>query len=87
MASGLAVAGTPVGGAAEILVEGENALTFSPGDAAGLARHFSRLAELPGLRRRLAQNGVRTAREKFDLQQMVAGIEEYLAAVTAKQSV
>ena len=81
MASGVPVVGTATGGAAEILVENENALLFPPGDAIGLAERIARLVESPDLRRRLAKGGRQTALDKFDLQRMTTDIEAYLQEV------
>jgi glycosyltransferase involved in cell wall biosynthesis len=50
MASGLAVVGTAVGGAAEMLVHDENSLVFEAGDSTSLARALRRLIESPALR-------------------------------------
>lgn len=81
MASGVTVIGTPVGGAAEILVENVNALTFPPDDAASLARQIQALRNDPALRLRLARAGREWAVSRFDLQAMTSGIENYLQAV------
>ena len=78
MASGLAVVGTCVGGAAEMLVEGETALTFSPEDAVGLAGQLKRMIESPALRRQLGEQSRRFAVSRFDIQAMTAGIEAQL---------
>ena len=78
MAAGLAVIGAPVGGAAEILVDEENALHFVPGDAADLAEQIGRLAAEPGLRQRLSQQGRSHAVTRFDMSRMTAEIERYL---------
>jgi len=78
MASGLAVVGTTTGGAAEIMVENENALLFAPSDAIGLAEQIARLVESPSLRQRLTTAGRHTALAKFDLRRMTAEIEAYL---------
>jgi glycosyltransferase involved in cell wall biosynthesis len=79
MAAGVAVVGTLTGGATEILIENENALTFAPDNATALAKQVARLKESDELRQRLAENGRRTAVEKFDLNRMVDEIEVYLA--------
>lgn len=81
MAAGVAVVGATTGGAAEILSEGETALTFAPGDADGLADQVARLIETPALRQRLVENGRRQAVEKFDIQRMTAEIEAFLQAL------
>jgi glycosyltransferase involved in cell wall biosynthesis len=78
MASGCAVVGAPVGGAAEMLREGENALTFAPGDPQDLCRQIKRLVEFPSLRDRLRRAGRDTAQRKFDIQRMTLEIEACL---------
>ncbi len=81
MASGMVVVGTTTGGSRELLVEGENALTFNPGDASGLADQLGRLATDPGLRIRLVEAGHRTIMERFTIERMVDDIESYLCEV------
>jgi len=81
MASGLAIIGTPVGGAAEILVENENALLFTPNDPSSLSIQLKRLIESPELRRRLTQSGRDIAAKKFDIRRMTEEIESYLQAL------
>ena len=81
MASGVAVIGTATGGAGEILVDHENALTFTPGDASRLAEQILRLHQQPSLRQQLVENGRRIASEKYDISRMVAEIEAYLKSV------
>ena len=81
MASGATVIGTRVGGAAEILMEEENSLTFPPGDAAALAAQIKRVMASPELRERLARAGRDTAVNKFDLARMTTEIESYLESL------
>lgn len=78
MASGVVVVGTAVGGAAEILQDGENALTFPPNDSEALSRQLKRLIDSPALCQQLAESARQTAAEKFDLHRMTEEIEEYL---------
>lgn len=78
MASGMVVVGAAVGGAAEILQDGENALTFPPNDPEALSRQLKRLIDSPALCKQLAESARRTAAEKFDLRRMTEEIEEYL---------
>ena len=61
MGVGRPVVATARGGAAEYLLDGENALVFGADDAAGLAACVQRLAGDEGLRARLRQGGTRTA--------------------------
>ena len=81
MASGLAVVGTAVGGAAEMLVHDENSLVFEAGDSTGLAQALRRLIESPALREKLGSAGRETARTKFDLRRMTDEIERYLRSL------
>ena len=78
MASGVAVVGAAVGGAAEIMTHNHNALTFAPGSAAQLADRLRQLTSAPDRYRRLTRNARQTALEKYDIQSMATGIEDYL---------
>jgi glycosyltransferase involved in cell wall biosynthesis len=81
MVAGLVVVGTTTGGTNEILVEGENGLTFAAEDAACLAKQIARLAADSELCRRLAEAGRQTVLAKFTLERMITEIEEYLRNV------
>lgn len=81
MAAGLAVVGTATGGAAEILMDEENALIFPPEDVPSLVTQLERLIKSVALRQRLAYNGRERAIKKFDIQRMVAEIETFLQAI------
>jgi glycosyltransferase involved in cell wall biosynthesis len=63
MAVGRPVIATGTGGSAEYLRDGVNALLVAPGDAAALRAAVERLREDPGLRARLREGGLATARE------------------------
>jgi glycogen(starch) synthase len=78
MASGVLVIGTRVGGAGEILADGENALTFSPDDPSSLAQQIKRVIDMPAMRAQLTKSARETAVGKFDVQRMTAEIETYL---------
>ena len=82
MASGVAVVGTAVGGAAEILVENENALLFTPDDPTSLSDQLKQLIASPPLRERLAKAGRQIAVDKFDIRRMTTEIELYLQTLT-----
>ncbi|NTW12815.1 MAG: glycosyltransferase, partial [Anaerolineales bacterium] len=81
MASGVVVVGTAVGGAAEILTDGENALTFTADDPASLTSQLKRLIDSPALREQLAMSARRTVADKFDIRRMTAEIESYLQGI------
>jgi glycogen synthase len=85
MACGLVVVGTTTGGTCELLLDGENGLTFPPEDDQVLAAQLTRLALDPELRRRLAEAGRRTVLEKFTVDRMVDEIEHYLEKVEGYQ--
>ena len=78
MASGTALIGSSVGGAAEVMQDNQNALLFTPGDPGSLAEKISQLVKAPALRQKLIETGRQTALEKFDIQRMIAEIESIL---------
>ena len=78
MASGLLVIGTEIGGQVEMLVHGENSLTFKPGDFKGLADHISRILHDLQLREMLARSGQSMVLERFTLDRMVDELETLL---------
>jgi glycosyltransferase involved in cell wall biosynthesis len=80
MASGLAVVATPTGGTSEIVVHGENGLTFHPEDPEDLAAQIEHLVRFPEDACRIAQNGRRIVREYYTLDRMVSDIESFLLA-------
>ena len=65
MACGRPVIASCAGGAAEIVAEGVDGVSFAPGDVAQLAETIARLAADPDERRRLGDAGARSAR-RFD---------------------
>ncbi|OGO34729.1 MAG: hypothetical protein A2Z16_11360 [Chloroflexi bacterium RBG_16_54_18] len=87
MASGLVVVGTNTGGTKEILVDGENGLTFQPEDADGLAKQICRLIDNPELSAHLAKAGRHTVVAKFTLNRMVNEVDSYLLECLAENSI
>jgi glycogen synthase len=83
MACGLVVVATTVGGNAEILREGENALTFPVDEATALAHQIGRLIDEPALRRRLSANAASLIGERFTLEQMIEQRERFLLETIA----
>lgn len=81
MLAGLVVVGTTTGGTKEVLTEGQNGLTFSPGDAAALARQLARLLDSRHDAQRLAEAGRATILAHFTVDRMVDEIEAYLLDV------
>ena len=84
MASGVAVVGAATGGAAEIMIDNENALLFRPGDSKDLADQLMKLIESPAMRERLTKAGREAAVTKFDIQRMTVGIEDYLQTLVTR---
>jgi glycogen synthase len=78
MSCGLPVIGSLSGGAAELLRHGENALTFTPGDAAGLAQQMELLQRDSKLRTRLADTAQQEVLSKYNHTAMMDRIENYL---------
>ena len=62
MARATAVAATATGGLAELLADGVNGVVFAPGDERALAAAVVRLADDEGLRARVREGGLATAR-------------------------
>jgi glycosyltransferase involved in cell wall biosynthesis len=68
-AAGVPVVCTPVGGLPEVVVDGENGLLVSPGDAASLERAILGLLEDEPLRTRLAAGALNTWRHCHCIEQ------------------
>jgi glycogen(starch) synthase len=81
MAAGLLVIGTEVGGQSEMLVHGQNALTFRAEDVESLVNHIARASDDPSLRLCLARAGQQMVLERFTLQRMATEIDQYLQNV------
>jgi glycosyltransferase involved in cell wall biosynthesis len=81
MAAGRAVIVSAAGGAEELVTDGVDALTHTPGDADGLARCIERLAGDPALRARLGIAARQSALRQFDPDAFTrAFIDVYLEA-------
>ncbi len=66
MACGRAVIVSAAGGAAELIVEGHDALAHTPGDELALAVRIEELVRDPELRARLGRAGRQTAERRFE---------------------
>jgi glycosyltransferase involved in cell wall biosynthesis len=78
MASGVPVIGAGAGGAVELLRHGENALIYTPGDAAELAFCLQELHQQPELRGRLAEAAQQEVLSKYNETAVMDRIENYL---------
>ena len=74
MALGRAVITSAMGGAAELIVEGESAVTFQAGDGSALAARIVQLAGDPAMRRSLGMNGQARVRQLFGRHDMTTKI-------------
>ncbi len=86
MASGTPVVSTTVGGQAEFLRDGENALTVAPGNPRALAEALCRLILDDELRRRIARGGRRTVEKGFTLSRYVGELDSWLAEVQRSEA-
>ena len=86
MASGLPVVATRVGGMAEYLTDGVNALMCEPRDPEGLARQLRRMIGDAGLRRRLGDAGHATAVRDFDQAVVCARYADLFASLARKRA-
>lgn len=79
MACGLPVIGTTTGGSAELFRHGENAMTYTAGNAEELAQRIVELDSDNLLRERIARAGHDEIHRRFNEQAIVDQIECYLA--------
>jgi glycogen synthase len=86
MAAGLVVLGTQTGGAAEILEDGVNCLTFAPGNSVELATQIMRLWQSPQLMQDLRINGLRIVKDRFCIDRMIDELEAALLNVASERN-
>jgi glycosyltransferase involved in cell wall biosynthesis len=84
LASGMVVIGSATGGTAETIVHGTNGLLFKAGDSLQLMEQINLLLNHPTMCYALAFEGVRTAKQRFDINVMITELEKYLEQVNAK---
>jgi glycosyltransferase involved in cell wall biosynthesis len=82
MALGLPVVASGAGGPAEVITDGVDGLLYPPGDVSALASLLRKLADDPGLRRRLGDEGVSTA-AKYAPDVIAAQVEAVYATALA----
>jgi glycosyltransferase involved in cell wall biosynthesis len=81
MAARLLVIASEVGGQVEMLVHGENSLTYPAKDAQALALCLQQVLDDPLLVSKLAQAGQQTVLERFTLKRMVDDLEAWLGSL------
>lgn len=81
MAAKLPIIATPTGGSAEILIHGENCLTFPPDDSIALARCIYDLIHDEDARRTIADRASTLIQQQFDIRDIVTHIAEFLDEV------
>jgi len=86
MAAGRAVVATRVGGAEEIIAEGETGILVSPGSAAAIAAAVIRLLEDPDKRTAISRAGRARVESEFTLQTMADGYGAVYARVSGIDS-
>jgi glycosyltransferase involved in cell wall biosynthesis len=87
MAAGMVVVASRIGGAKEIIRDGENGLLFSPGDADELALAIARLAADRAMQTRIAEAGRQTILQEFNSKGMIDEIEGLLEGVVTRRQV
>lgn len=80
----LPVVTTPVGGLPDVLVDGENALVFTPGDCRKMAEELELLIENPALRQQIARESHHLADTKFNIDTISDEIERLYLEVLKK---
>ena len=83
MALGKPVVLSDTGGAAELVVPGENGFLFEPGDTETLATHLTTLTS-HSIRARLGAAAARRVRERFTVQEMAAGFADHIGQLLQK---
>jgi len=78
MACGLPVIGTALGGAAEILRNGETGLTYTPGDADQLAARVQELQVSPAFRCQMAETAQQEVLNSYNEVVVTDKIEDYI---------
>jgi len=78
MASGLPVIGAKIGGGRDLLRHGENALTYTAGDALELASRIQELQMQPALRRQMAETAQAEISTNYNESGVIDRIESYL---------
>jgi sugar transferase (PEP-CTERM/EpsH1 system associated) len=86
MASGLPVVATRVGGADEMVVDGETGVLVPAGDGAALIDALDRLASRESLRRAMGRAGRIRAHRDFSLQHMVSAYQSLYCDVMQRKS-
>jgi glycosyltransferase involved in cell wall biosynthesis len=76
IASGLPVVATRVGGAEDVVTEGENGFLVAPGSARELAQALQRLLHDEGLRRAMGERARMRARQEFSIDVIVDRYEQ-----------
>jgi glycosyltransferase involved in cell wall biosynthesis len=84
MAVGTPVIATAVGGVPELVQDGVSGLLVPPEDVDALAVAMLKLADDADLRRQLAQEASRRAKERFDVSIMVQGYEALYEGLLGK---
>lgn len=86
MACGVGVIATPVGGIVDFLRDGENGLFCEPGNPKDIAEKIKLLITDKNLSEQLAKNSIRTAREEYAWDKIIAKIKNlYLDVLNSKQ--
>lgn len=80
----LPIVTTPVGGLPDVLVDGQNALVFNPGDYRKMAQELESLIESPALRQQIARESHHLAETKFNIDTISDEIERLYLEVLKK---
>ncbi|BAH54047.1 glycosyltransferase [Rhodococcus opacus] len=85
MAAGLPVVSTDCGSLRDVITDGEQGYLVPVGDVDALARALSDLADDPGLRARLGEQGRLRAEQKYRIELTARGFERLLADLVGVQ--
>jgi glycosyltransferase involved in cell wall biosynthesis len=83
LAAGKPVVAFDCDGAREVCLEDQTGFLLKPGDLAGLQERLVRLAENPGLRRRLGETGRKLVQNSFSVEGMVSALHRLYVRLLA----
>ena len=83
-AYGIPIVTTPVGGLPDILVNGENAMVFEPGDIHGLAKNLESLICNEELREKLSKASLKLSQGPFSINTISSQLDELYAQLSMK---
>lgn len=86
LGAGTPLIGSDIGSIREVVVPGESALLFEPGNSDQLATHMHRILNEPGFGQRLAAEGIKVIEERYTMERILHLTEEVFQKVMGKEA-